>query len=1025
MRAWGVLLFSLLWLRGAHAQNHPELQWQVFETDHFRVLYHQGLEVAASRAGQIAEEAYGPITRLYDYEPSEKVRIVLKDFDDYANGAAFFYHDTIEIWTTSLDHDYELRGTSDWLRNVITHEFTHIISLGVSRKTVQRVPALYLQYFGYQREKNRPDILVGYPEAIASYPVMSTVVPMWFAEGAAQYMAEGARRDRWDAHRDMVLRMQVLEGAPLSFDEMGVFGKCGFGNEYVYDHGFGLTRYIAREYGDEMLAELYRGAARWHNLNVDGLFAEKLGRTVDQLHADWIADMRVRYEAQVASLGPLREGEVVVDEGFSNMRPRLSSDGQRLAYLSTKKRHYGPHLLVVRDLESGEDEVIAPAVAASALSFSPTEDKLVFARIDRADRYGSRQSDIYAYDFSIEEPGLVHGAAWLVPTLVRGYGAEPAREGRLSRGLRGLYPAHSPDGQWIAFVHNEGTNNNLGTMRADGSDVHYLTEIADGTQLYSPRFAPDGAHIALSIARDGQRDIALLRVREENGQLRAEDRWELLVSTSGTDRDPAWSPDGTRLYFSSDISGIFNIYSIELATGTVQQITNVRGGAFNPTVNAKGQVYFSAYAADGFEIRRIDSEGTSVSLERRVSGANDVHLRRPSTVSARSGQPYGTDFLKTSILPRLSIDEGRFKPGLYASSSDVLYRQNVFVGAALAPANGDRDLFALYEYSGLRPTLFLEAFHQKRHSARGDSTDARDAIIDGVNFSLNQISIGARGRLGRHGELTASATYDRYDASVQWRAFVPRRDGNIGLLLENQKPFGYTYLNGFGLGLTYRLDLLARRRDREISPVGRKIYARYDRMYNYFLDSFNEQASFIDEEFIKLFYNQFTLEWNEYIALPWNGRLGLRFFGGWIASDAVDDKEAVNDFFDYHLGGLSFMKGYTFYSIEGRKAAMGTATLRFPLIAHWGARFLHVYVDKVYGAVYGDIGKAWDRALDEPDSFYGRKAPLRDVGGQLRFDLNSYYSVPTRVQVDLAYGIDEVAERSPWKFYLTVLFGYL
>ncbi len=1026
------LLVALLWASMVGAQNHPELEWQVIESAHFRVMYHQGLESAAERATQIAEEAYGPITQLYGYEPDEKVRIVLKDYDDYANGAAFFYHDTIEIWTTSLDHDYELRGTSDWLRNVITHEFTHIISLSTSRKGSQRVPALYLQYFGYQREKNRPDILVGYPDAIVSYPVMSTVVPMWFAEGAAQYMAAGAHHDHWDSHRDMILRTQVLAGEQLAFDEMGVFGKCGFGNEYVYDHGFGLTSYIAREYGDEKIAELYRVASRWQNLNIDAVFADVLGQSVDELYAAWVADMRARYETQVQNLGALRAGEVVVDKGFSNMRPLLSPDGKRLAYLSTQQQHYGPHVLVVRDLESGEEEVIAPAVAASGVSFAPDGDKLVFARIASADSYGSRQSDIYEYDFSREQPGWAHAALWTLPVFVRGYGPPPVREKRLSQSLRALYPSYSPDGEWIAFVRNAGTNNNLGLMRADGSDLRYLTDFNDGTQLYSPRFAPDGNAIALSVARAGQRDMVLLRMDDRRLAMAGADQgvdfaapFEVLIATEGTDRDPAWSPDGQRLYFSSDASGIFNIYALELATGAIEQITNVVGGAFNPTVGDDGQVYFSAYATGGFEIRKVAGRGPVVELDRGETASIHMALRQAAPAATRQSEPYGTDFLKTSLLPRLSIDEGRFKPGVYAQSSDVLNRQSVFAGLAWAPANGDRDVFAIYEYRGLRPTLFLEAFHQRRSSTRGDSSEARDAIINAVNFSLNQVSIGASGRVGRFGELTASATYDRYDASVEWRAFVPRRDGGLGLDLEKQKPFGYTYLNGFGVGLTYRLNLLARRRDRDISPLGRQIYFRYDRMYNYFLDSFNERASFIDEEFIKLFYNQFTVEWNEYIGLPWNTRLGLRFYGGWIASDEVDDKERVNDFFDYHLGGLSFMKGYTFYSIEGRKAAMATATLRFPIVEHWGGRFLHLYFDKVYGAVYGDIGKAWDGSFDEPDSFYARTGPLRDVGGQLRFDLNSYYSLPTRVQMDLAYGIDEIAERSPWKFYLTVLFGYL
>jgi outer membrane protein assembly factor BamA len=161
------------------------------------------------------------------------------------------------------------------------------------------------------------------------------------------------------------------------------------------------------------------------------------------------------------------------------------------------------------------------------------------------------------------------------------------------------------------------------------------------------------------------------------------------------------------------------------------------------------------------------------------------------------------------------------------------------------------------------------------------------------------------------------------------------------------------------------------------------------------------------------------------VGLPGNTSAGLRFYGGWLASDKVDDKELVNDFFDYHLGGLNFMKGYTFYSIEGRKAMMGTATFRFPIVPNIGGRFQQLYLDKIYGAVYADIGKAWDDSIDDVDPIYDRSAPLRDLGAQLRLDLVSYYSMPTRVQADLAYGVDEVNGRSPWKFYFTLLFGYL
>ncbi len=1028
-----LLLASLVigWAGVSLAQNHPELEWQVVETEHFRIFYHEGLEGAAARAARIAEAAYAPLTELYGYAPDGRVRIVLKDHDDYANGAAFFYQDTIEIWATSLDHDFDLRGSSDWLRNVITHEFAHIISLGAARKGVQRVPALYLQYFGYQREKNRPDILIGYPDVIASYPVMGTVMPMWLAEGAAQYGTATTGHDRWDANRDMILRSLVLAGEQLSFDQMGVFGKQGFGNEYVYDHGFGLVRYIAETYGEEKIAELYRAASRWHTLAFDGVCKKVLGKSADELYGEWIESMRQGYRAQVAALGPLREGERIVDVGFSNLRPRLAPNGEQLAYLSTRKRHHYPHGLIVRDLATGEEEIAAFPAAASTVDWSPDGRKLLFSRIDRADKYGSRQADIYEWDSAADGPSFWRNMLWMVPTMVSGTGPEPPSVRRLTRGMRALYPTYSPDGEWIVFVQNKGTNNNLAMMRADGTGLRYLTHFADGTQLYTPRFSPDGRKLAFAIAREGQRDIAVVELDAEGDSIGQPQGVPLRVgiATLGTDRDPAWSADGTEIVFASDFSGIFNIYALNLETRALRQITNTVGGAFSPSVGADGEVVFAAYTTAGFEIRRLHDEGTPVAAE-EAWFSQDLSLDwdgTPVPALPSAPQAYGIDYLKTGILPRLFIDEGHFKAGAYIASGDVLNRQSVFAGGAIAPANADRDLFAIYEFKGFRPTLFLELFNQRRHSARGDSTEDKTIVVTGVNYSLSQLSVGVRGKLGRHGELTASATYDRYDASVESDCLVckAKGDGQVGFERTRQRPFGFTYLNGFGLGLTYRMEMIARRRDRDISPVGRQLYVRYDRMFNFFQEGFNQESSFIDENYIKLFYNQFTVDWKEHMAMPGNTRLGLRLYSGWIDSEAVTDTSRVGGFFDYRLGGLNFMKGYTFYSIEGRKALMGTATLRFPLLPNMDKRIAQLYFDKVYGAVYGSMGKAWDRNIGEWNERYGRDGPLRDVGGQLRFDLISYYSIPTRVQVDVAYGIDEVPDKGRWKSYFTVLFGYL
>ena len=1011
----------------APAQNHPELTWRTLESEHFRVLYHDGLELTARQAAEVAEAAYGPVTRLYGYRPSGPVRIILKDYDDYSNGAAFFYHDAIEVWITPLEHDYELRGTSDWLRNVITHELVHIVSLGAARKGPQRVPAAFLEYFAYKPESERDDILTGAPDRLALVPLANTVLPMWFAEGVAQHQMEEVRHDRWDSHRDMVLRTAVLDGTLLSLDDMGVFGKPGFENEFVYDHGYGLVRYLAATYGDSSLAEICDQMGRWTATDIDGPLHAVTGRSADQVWHDWRDSMVARYETQVAALGELREGERLTGKGHSNTRAVYAPDGARLAYLSTLGRRYGPHFLVLRDLDSGEDEVVAGGVA-SVPDWFPDGERLLFVRKEKADRYGSRRADLFEHDLTGPERSWPGRLLWTLPALTGVYAPKDPRTLRMSRGLRALYPAVSPDGQRIAFVRLGPAGAALGLADRDGSGVRYLLEFDDGTQLYTPRWSPDGRWLALSYGSGGSRDIALV---DPNGEEPAPPRLQPLIASAGTDRDPSWSPGG-ELLFVSDVSGIFNVYARDPASGAVEQVTNVRGGAFFPTANAAGDVVYSGYGGDGFHLYRIERSG--------AEPVDSAIFTPPAAVAAAPGLPSlpapesplavarssGTEILRTTVMPRLTHDEGYAKVGAYVATGDALDRQSIFGSLSVAPGNGDRDIYGEYRFRGFRPTVRLSFIHLKRHSARGDSSEARDFFIRGMNFSLNRLTLGARGQLNRASSLALSLAYDRYDASLENDQLHPRRDGRPGFERVPGKPVGYTYLHGFDLALTYRHDSLPRRVDREINPRGgRRLYLRYDRMHNWFIEGFDEEnISFLQEEYKRLFYNQLTLDWREYLALPGDTALGLRAYGGWIFSDSVDD-ELVGGFFDFHLGGLPYMRGYTYYSIEGRKAAMANATFRFPLLPRLRQRLGPLYLHRVHGAVYGDLGKAWDGDLGGPDPMYGREGPLRDAGLQLRVDGVSFYSLPTRLEIDLAYGIDEVEEKEPWKLYLTLLFNYL
>jgi hypothetical protein len=94
---------------GQVSYNHPELDWQTIETDHFRIHFYSETEQSAREGATVAERIYPFVTKLYQYKPFDKTDIVFTDVDDISNGAAYFYDNKIIIWTSPLD--FELRGS--------------------------------------------------------------------------------------------------------------------------------------------------------------------------------------------------------------------------------------------------------------------------------------------------------------------------------------------------------------------------------------------------------------------------------------------------------------------------------------------------------------------------------------------------------------------------------------------------------------------------------------------------------------------------------------------------------------------------------------------------------------------------------------------------------------------------------------------------------------------------------------------------------------------------------------------------
>jgi Tol biopolymer transport system component len=1016
-----IILFTAFIYFTVSAQEdhfHPELEWKTIKTEHFYVHFHEGTERTAKIVAKIAEEIYKPVTTLYNHEPDERVSFVIKDYDDFSNGATYFFNNKIEIWASALDFD--LRGTHNWLRNVVTHEFTHLIQIQSSLKFGRIVPAFYFQWLQYESER-RTDVLYGYPNGIVSYPVSGFTVPMWFAEGVAQYNRKEFGYESWDAHRDMILRMYILDSCALDWNEMGVFGKTSLGNESVYNAGYALVRYIAATYGEDKLREISRSLSSITAFTIDAAIEKVLGKKGKDLYAEWIAFLSSDYNRRIE---PVREnsvtGALIGDVGFGNLYPSFSPDGQKVAYISNKGGDYfSPSSIYLYDIATKKEQKLVSRVR-SKFSWSPDGKKIFYSQLSRDNPHWSNYFDVWVYDINKD------------------------KKKRLTEGLRAYAPSVSPDGLSVTFIGGGDGTCNLFKMGSDGTGVRQLTFFKDGEQLFNPSWSPDGSAIIFDYSAGDGRDIAVIPA--EGGEI------TFLINSSLDERNAVYSIDGKRVIYSANENGIFNVFEYELATKDVRRITNVLGGAFMPTVNSQDQIAFATYTSTGYKIALIDASdrrnitgfyAPPAEPKRSVAGSSvessnfEWHsLRNYDDKSLPDLKITGYKNIATdiSIIPFLRVDNynpkdkgiDKIKLGVYAFTNDMLDRYGIFAGLSLN-TQLERDIFATFDYRGkipglfnlgLEPSVAIEGYNITRKTDASISLPLDTLGVD-VTYNLLEFDFVLRHKvLIDNLNLELRYAHSRYTAQIG--SFTLPYDGPL------IAAFSELYLIGNNVSATWNFDAILPSRTMDINPVGTKIRLKYEYEFNKFnpTGEYDITNGVLVARYQNLRFHRMDARWREYMKLPgWKHTLTATARGGTIFGPPVDN------FFNYYIGGLAGMKGYSFYAMGGNEFATANLTYRFPVLEDINLRFFHMIFDHVYGAVYGDVGSAWTGGAIGDQKF------KRDAGLELRLEATSYYAFPTRIFFSGTYGFDTfdytidntkkiVTYGKEWNFHFGVMFGF-
>ncbi|MCI0512516.1 hypothetical protein L0128_04835 [candidate division KSB1 bacterium] len=517
----------------AIGSNHPELAWKYRETPHFKIIYHTGTETLAAEAARVAEAVYAPITSDLGVQSTPRFSLIISDYDDISNGMAYVPGHYIFIWSQNFTK--YTTGPMPWLRRVMAHELTHQIC------------------FWSQRN------FLGTPWELFALGT----TPTWFSEGVAQYEAE-----RWDTHRDLLLRVAVQDQALLPRKKLeGFLGGDQIDARLVYEQGHSLVRYIAAKYGADKMALILK-KQRQRPISFNWALQRALGISESQLIRDWQQQIQPHYAAQCVGTEKLARRY----PRFQKQLPaiyglRWSPDGQYAAVVGLESLKENVTRLYLFNAQGKKLKVLAGPEIGSHFAWSPDGTRVVYTQL-RIGRHASRIHDLYLVQVS------------------------NGQKERLTDNLRATDPDWAPSGKELVFCQHLGPYSNLVRYDLERKTFTPITHFSDWNEVFTPRWKPDGSWIAFSWLNPlGARDIAAIR---PDGT-----EFTPLTQDSSDDRTPDWSPDGQKIAFISDRSGSPNLCWLDPLRRYVTPITNSPGGVFHPAWTSNGQ----AISVIAFEAR--------------------------------------------------------------------------------------------------------------------------------------------------------------------------------------------------------------------------------------------------------------------------------------------------------------------------------------------------------------------------------------------------------------------------------------
>ena len=184
------------------------------------------------------------------------------------------------------------------------------------------------------------------------------------------------------------------------------------------------------------------------------------------------------------------------------------------------------------------------------------------------------------------------------------FGSGPPRR-LVFAGEQGLSPAISRQGNRLVYMRRL-SDTNIWRLELAGSSgrVGGTANLISSTgNDESPQYSPDGKRIVFVSSRSGSEEIW---VCGSDGS----DALQLTALGATITGSPRWSPDGERIVFDSNAEGQFEVYEIGATGGRPRRLTNYPADDGVASWSRDGQwIYFVSNRTQRWEIWKMPAEG--------------------------------------------------------------------------------------------------------------------------------------------------------------------------------------------------------------------------------------------------------------------------------------------------------------------------------------------------------------------------------------------------------------------------------